>query len=746
MLNQSEKLDINSEINTQNNLIELSTNKDDLNKKININNLEPKTNFNEDKFQKNDDEYNKKDKLYFENLMPKTNEISTRMRFIEKLKKDFLTKNNLYLLISNIIGIIFYHFCLMPCDRDPTTCTIKNGLTFYIKIGIFTLISSIFFSLYAVITIYYNEYFFHSLYLIPTYVYYIVKYKGADTYDHGFYNGIGWILFNIILIPLFLFCFRVYNLIKNRRYKNIIAIIVILLICIIYYNNLSGFSCDYWDLGLNNTRIDNDKNKFACEILIPQKNKCYLKKMDKFFDFSKIFRPSCTSEKIIDGEKQVLLKALDKKFFGISKLNHFGYPITTFPDKFIMTDLKELDEYQELINHNIIKMDLYNKENYPDFPHPEVELFFDESNHGKIKINVKKNETLSKERKEIAKDKHSLFNNVLIIYMDTVSRNLFHRKMKKLSELIAQYMPYNLNERKKPYTSFEFLKYNTLRDLTFPNIKAMFYGISFEEQFGVNVLKYYKKQGYVTGHTGTSCGREIYSVNSAIEAKYLDYDVWDHENIALFCDPNFFNSHYTLYKGVASYLKRCLYGKYAFEYMIEYSKQFWETYPDNKKFYRIHFNEGHEGSMELISYLADPLFEFIKYFFDNNLLDDTFIIFISDHGNHVVGPWSFIRSQDYLLESTLAALFCIIPNNKKIYDSGLYDILHENQQVFVTPFDVHDSMVHIAFGYDKADNNSYSKKGSSLLSYIDPMERYCENPAFNLNIKGSFCKCKKYKK
>ena len=669
-------------------------------------------------------------------------------KYEQKKGKNCLTKQNICLYILNICGIICYKWSLMSCAKDPTECTVQRGMKFYITIGVLALISSLSLSIYVTITINYNKYFFHYIYTIPAYIYFIVKYRGTDTADHGFYNGGGWIIFNIILIPLLLFCFRICYLIKNKRYKNLMMIIIIIFGCIIYYNNLTGFSCDFWDLGLNNTRIENDKSKYACKILLPEKNKCYLKKMNGFFDFSKIFRPSCTAENILDKEKQIFLNSLSDKYFGISKLNHFGYPITTIPDKFTMSNennIKELSDFQELINHNIIKMDLYNKDNYPDFPYPEVELFFDENNHGKIKINLTKNETLSDERVEISKKKNSLFNNVLIVYIDAFSRNLFLRKMHKLAKFIEQYMPYNLNEKEKPYTSFQFLKYNTLRDLTYPNIKAMFYGIDVEEDYGINALKYYKKQGYVTGHTGTTCGREIFSVNNALSfGKYLDYDVWDHENIALFCDPNFFNSHYTLNKGVASYIKRCLYGKYAFEYMIEYGKQFWNAYPENKKFFRIHFNEGHEGTMELVTYLADPLFEFVRYFFENNLLNDTFIFVVSDHGNHIVGPWTFLRPQDYVLESTLATLCFIVPNSKKIYQNGLYDIVHENQQVFITPYDIYNTMVHIALGDDKVDNNSFSKRGSSILSYINPMERYCENPVFNLKIKEIYCKCKKY--
>ena len=306
---------------------------------------------------------------------------------------------------------------------------------------------------------------------------------------------------------------------------------------------------------------------------------------------------------------------------------------------------------------------------------------------GNIKINVTRNETLSTERKKIAKEKHSLYNNVLIVYVDALSRNIFQRKLHKLSKYIEPYMIYNLNETEKEFTTFQFMKYNTLKGLTIPNIKAMFYGIGLDEPSGINLVKYFKEQGFVTGHTGTTCGKEIFSINALLQSQKLDFDAWDHENVALFCDRNFFDPEYSLTRGVASILQRCLYGKSAFEYMMEYTKQFWNLYPDNKKFFRIHFNEGHEGTMELINYLADPIFEFVKYFFENKLLDDTFMFIVSDHGNHMVGPWAVIRPNDYLIETTLATLFFVIPNNDKLYKNGLYNIIHENQQIFMTPYD-----------------------------------------------------------
>ena len=665
--------------------------------------------------------------------------------FIFRFVKKNYKKDDLIMTVMVIISLIFYYIGLMKCDADASECTIKRGMKFYFMIGTFTAISSVIYSIFITLSIYRRKYFLNYIYSVPIYVYYFVTDTGTNTVHHGFYNSFGWLVISLAIFPILLFILIMQKLYKKKRYKTMITIVSVILILSLIYYNYPGFTCDYWDLGLNNTRIDNNETEYPCKILHPGKNKCYLKLFDGFFDMSRIFRPSCSAEKIIGKEKDIFLNSLSQDYFGVSKLNHFGYPITTVPDKYSMYNTQVLKEYQDLMTHNIIKMDVFNEKNYPNEPYPEVELSFDEKGHGHIKINVTKNETLSKERKQIAKNKHSLYKNVLILYVDALSRNIFQRKLHKISKYIEPYMIYNLNETEKEFTTFQFMKYNTLKGLTIPNIKAMFYGIGLDESLGINLVKYFKEQGFVTGHTGTTCGKEIFSINALLQSQKLDFDAWDHENVALYCDPNFYDPEYSLTRGVASILQRCLYGKSAFEYMIEYTKQFWDLYKDDKKFYRIHFNEGHEGTMELISYLADPLFEFVKYFFDNKLLDDTFLFIVSDHGNHMVGPWAVIRPNDYIIESTLATLFFIIPNNDKLYKNGMYDFIHENQQIFITPYDIHDTLVHLAYGTDEPDPLAYSKHGNSLLIKLNNEQRYCESPELNLKISKSDCKCKLYK-
>ena len=70
-----------------------------------------------------------------------------------------------------------------------------------------------------------------------------------------------------------------------------------------------------------------------------------------------------------------------------------------------------------------------------------------------------------------------------------------------------------------------------------------------------------------------------------------------------------------------------------------------------------------------------------------------------------------INNVEYKGESVLPILFIILPNNKKLYESGLYDNLYENQQTFVTAYDIHDTYIHLAY----SDFNDISTKKMVLF-------------------------------
>lgn len=124
----------------------------------------------------------------------------------------------------------------------------------------------------------------------------------------------------------------------------------------------------------------------------------------------------------------------------------------------MVTFVFQVKNFFDTVNENVILMDLYNKNKskyYPDEPHPEVEVIF-EGEKGKIIINIKRNETLIKERNNINKN-NQLYKNVLIIFLDTVSRAHFIRKMPKTITFLNNFTKYEANPLKK-YDNFSIFK------------------------------------------------------------------------------------------------------------------------------------------------------------------------------------------------------------------------------------------------------------------------------------------------
>ena len=190
------------------------------------------------------------------------------------------------------------------------------------------------------------------------------------------------------------------------------------------------------------------------------------------------------------------------------------------------------------------------------------------------------------------------------------------------------------------------------------------------------IEKIVKKQGFFTGKYGSIYDKAIFC-KGLLYFHHFDYDDLCQEIIAIYLDANFSNWKYPKYKGVVSALKRTLYAKYGLEYMIEYAKQFWLIFHDNKKMIRIHINEENEEALEFANYFV-ALFELVKYFFDNNFLEDIFMFKVSVHGNHILVSWAIIRKNDYPIKSTFVTLFFVNPNNEKLYKKGLYDFILKN--------------------------------------------------------------------
>ena len=84
----------------------------------------------------------------------------------------------------------------------------------------------------------------------------------------------------------------------------------------------------------------------------------------------------------------------------------------------------------------------------------------------------------------------------------------------------------------------------------------MFYGDSFFSHKGTHSVKFFKENGFITGHIVDMCSKEQYNIRHT-----------SNENVGFLCDNNFKNvrdHHFyggTSVRGSLSSMEKCLYGK-----------------------------------------------------------------------------------------------------------------------------------------------------------------------------------------
>ena len=204
----------------------------------------------------------------------------------------------------------------------------------------------------------------------------------------------------------------------------------------------------------------------------------------------------------------------------------------------------------------------------------------------------------------------------------------------------------------------------------------------------------------------------------------------------MFCDPFFYdykNTNTKNIKGINSAIKKCLYGKNSFEYILEYGYQFWTKYKNNKKFLRLGFFEGNEKTGEVIKYLDYYLYNFLMDLYENNFLENTIIFIISGQGNTYNDLFNSINyiNYDFYIEKYVGTLFILVDKKGlNIKDNDLINI-RNNQQNMVTAYDIHETLKNIINNgiyedmKENEENYEYDMIGKSLFGYIKTKDRNC---------------------
>jgi hypothetical protein len=115
-------------------------------------------------------------------------------------------------------------------------------------------------------------------------------------------------------------------------------------------------------------------------------------------------------------------------------------------------------------------------------------------------------------------------------------------------------------------------------------------------------------------------------------------------------------------------------------------------------------------------------------------LKNTSVFIISDHGNNMPGFYNAISSEDFVFEKTLGVFYLILYNFKNDKE------LLFNQQTFITPYDIYDTLINIIYN-ENSNITFYTGKGDSVLNSIKTKERNCKK---YFEMKKDFCRCIDY--
>ncbi len=538
--------------------------------------------------------------------------------------------------------------------------------------------------------------------------------------DHGYFNFFFYFIvvaiFNILIIPydLMIFCSKRVNNLKILIIYFGLFFIFIISIYFFLFNVKSN--CSDWLQGLNNTVLENDLTKHGCKIKIPEK--CTFKIFNYIQDYTKISGFDCkkfNNKKF----KELLLRNSNSSFIN-KKSKRIGFPLTNKDQVCFKAIFSENPIYNYVLD-NLVDMD--NKEileKYFRNKIPEIVIDFSDEDKGKLTIDVKFNKTLSKERKLLEINSEPYSNNILILYIDSLSRANAIRQLKKTMNFFEKFMSYkggyNPKNPSEKFHSFQFFKYHSFIGFTYYNYPLLFYGQKNEYRNKHLITKYLKQNGYVTCNVHDYC-----EIDNTRTYHNFDYDeIFDHQYLA--CDPNNYD--------ISTNFPRCLYDKQNIEHFLNYIEQFWRKYKENRKYASLLTNHGHEGTLSVIKYQDLIISEFLNRLFDDNLLKDTSIILLSDHG---VGMPSIYYVYDfYSIEINLPSFFIIINDRKNITYEKQYKFIQENQQTFITAFDIYNTIGNLIYGDKYIDipnktlvNDSYkSNLGISLFNKINSKERF----------------------
>ncbi|XP_028403231.1 uncharacterized protein LOC114525964 [Dendronephthya gigantea] len=164
---------------------------------------------------------------------------------------------------------------------------------------------------------------------------------------------------------------------------------------------------------------------------------------------------------------------------------------------------------------------------------------------------------------------------------------------------------------------------------------------------------------------------------------------------------------------------------------LDYIESFLKAYENIPKFGLAFLAQISHSNMNTLRPAEEFVLNFFKSIKEKGYLNDTILITFSDHGMRFGDARATMQSR---LEERLPFLSITLPKRIRQEFPRLEEVLRENTQKLLSPFDIHATLHHI-LSYPKPTNRS-EKVGLSLFQEI-PKDRSCTS----CGIPEHYCPC-----
>lgn len=313
---------------------------------------------------------------------------------------------------------------------------------------------------------------------------------------------------------------------------------------------------------------------------------------------------------------------------------------------------------------------------------------------------------------------------ILHIVVDSFSRRHFYRKLNETVEFLTS------TNTQGVHGVFDFKIHNIQGQSSIENMVATLSGIGKTKRstkgsiYSEDLWNKLKELGYMT-----YIGQENCNVNFA--PTFGEYIPLDHSVNEFYCAAEKYSDYNTQKEKLGQH--RCIGKAMSHTYILNYSWEYLEKYPDVDKWMYLHLNAAHEGTGQHGKTLDSDLRQFLDKVLKRN--ESVFVFLEADHGMRY-GDWK--RSEAASYEWKLPAFFLILPHEflKTVYNS--YTTLIINTTRLSTKKDVRKTLLDIA----------YRSKSKRAPKKLDPEEIVLYNdsiPKFrtcrDVQIPSIYCSC-----